>query len=115
MGAMGDNWAAGPVSTRSSAPPRPDQGLTASALPSPRLAPPAQETFATAPGWKRAGAVLGVVGAFFFFLTIPGWLALGRYKKWKAGEIPTPDLLIGWGYVITTLFVIAMISTVSGP
>jgi hypothetical protein len=86
---LGDAWSAGPVSAH--LPPRPD------------VAPPVSvvtvERFETAPPWKRVGAVVGVIGSFFFLLTIPGWFALAHYRKWKRNEIPTPTGLIIWGYI----------------
>jgi Mg/Co/Ni transporter MgtE len=73
-----------------------------------------QDTFSTAPRWKRVGAILGVVWSFLFFFTIPGWFALGHYKKWKRGEIATPNLLIGWGYAFAALVIVVMLSSPSG-
>ena len=47
--------------------------------------------------------------AFFFFLTIPGWIALSRYRKWKRDEITTPFGLIWWGYGFGALVVFTMV------
>jgi hypothetical protein len=49
---------------------------------------------------------MGVVFAFPFLLTIPGWIALSVYRKWKDGKRNQPTALIFWGIVATTLFVI---------
>lgn len=48
-------------------------------------------------GWRKFFAVSGIVFAFFFFLTIPGWIALRTYRRWKAGERGQPNILIAWG------------------
>jgi hypothetical protein len=48
-------------------------------------------------GWRKFFAVSGIVFAFFFFLTIPGWIALRTYRRWKAGERSQPNILIAWG------------------
>ncbi len=121
MDTLGDTWALGPKNETLVTPPRPDlPGLAVQTQPE-VIGAAVQtwatvrptETFQTAPPWKRVGAVLGVVWSFFFFLTIPGWLALGRYKKWKAGDIPTPHLLIGWGYCFLGLLLLVVLSDLS--
>lgn len=48
-------------------------------------------------GWRKFFAVSGIVFAFFFFLTIPGWIALRTYRRWKSGERGQPNILIAWG------------------
>jgi len=105
-----DPWAVTPATTGSATPPRPDAvGMTA-----PRPLAPAYATvgdFARAESWKRVGAILGIIWAFFFLFTIPGWLALGHYKKWKRNEIPTPFGLIWWGYGFSAVVVIAVLSS----
>jgi hypothetical protein len=72
-------------------------------------------SYATAETWKRVGAVLGVIWAFFFFLTIPGWIALGHYRKWKRDEIRTPYGLIWWGYIFGGLLVLGVLASVASP
>jgi hypothetical protein len=114
---LGDSWVAHPKGTVGPVPPRPDVAAPPS-VPTPHAAayrPAGLETFATAPGWQKVGAVLGVTWSFFFLLTIPGWLALGRYRKWKSGDIPTPRLLIGWGYAVAGLLVLAMLNAAVSP
>jgi hypothetical protein len=101
MSAYPDAWAAGPAAPIPPLPPRPDVV--------PTIAPATTSSYATAETWKRVGAVLGVVWAFFFFLTIPGWIALSRYRKWKRGESTTPFGLIWWGYGFGALFVFGMV------
>jgi hypothetical protein len=104
-----DPWAATPTTIGPAAPPRPDTLGAVAAAP---LAPSyAAGDYARAQSWKRAGAILGVVWAFFFLLTIPGWLALAHYKKWKRNEITTPYGLIWWGYGFSALVVIAVLSS----
>jgi hypothetical protein len=100
MSAYGDSWAAGPAVAVPPLPPRPDVVRSAAATTS---------SYGTAEAWKRVGAVLGIVWAFFFFLTIPGWIALSRYRKWKRDEITTPFGLIWWGYGFGALVVFTMV------
>jgi hypothetical protein len=112
-----DTWAVGPSGSlplpATPAPPsRPDlPASSASAWAQPLVAQslPVRGSFATAESWKRIGAVLGVFWAFFFLLTIPGWLALGHYKKWKRGEIDTPNGLIMWGFGFSALMVLVIL------
>ena len=54
-------------------------------------------------GWRKVFAIAGIVYAFFFFLTIPGWYALSVYRKWKAGEREESVGLIAWGIFGTVL------------
>jgi len=64
----------------------------------PMLPPPPLHPSIQGPrGWRRFFAVAGIVGGFFFLFTIPGWAALGTYRRWKAGERGQPNLLIVWG------------------
>jgi hypothetical protein len=72
-------------------------------------------SFTTAPTWKRVGAILGVIWAFFFLLTIPGWLTLFHYRKWRRGEIPTPNGLIIWGLGFSTFVGIVLLLAISSP
>ena len=58
---------------------------------------------------------MGVIGGFFFLLTIPGWIALSHYRKWKRAEIGTPNGLIVWGYIWTGLLALAILSVAAGP
>jgi hypothetical protein len=111
MSALNDSWAAGPAAETTPLPPRPDGQPTAiaSIQSGSRMA-----SYRTAEAWKRVGAVLGVVWAFFFLLTIPGWLALSHYKKWKRDEITTPYGLIWWGYGFGALLLLGVIGSVLG-
>lgn len=65
-------------------------------------------------GWRKFFAVVGVVGAFFFFFTIPGWMCLSIYRKWKRGEYVSgggrtqPTGLIVWGFIFSALVVIVI-------
>ena len=65
-------------------------------------------------GWRKFFAIVGVVGAFFFFLTIPGWMCLSTYRKWKRGQYvgrggrTQPTGLIAWGIIFSTVVVIAI-------
>jgi hypothetical protein len=103
-----DTWAFGPVSKPTGAPPRPDAQPTST--PAPRIHFSASQAYEEAESWKRIGALLGVIWAFLFFLTIPGWLAMSHRKKWKRGAIGTPFGLIWWGYGFGVLLLIAVIS-----
>lgn len=104
-----DQWVATPTAPGSVAPPRPD--TVGMAAPAPLAPAYAVGDFARAEAWKRVGAILGIVWAFFFLLTIPGWLALSHYKKWKRNEITTPFGLIWWGYGFSAVVVIAILSS----
>jgi hypothetical protein len=65
-------------------------------------------------GWRKFFAIVGVVGAFFIFFTIPGWMCLSTYRKWKRGEYvgrsgrTQPIGLIAWGVVVSAVVVIAI-------
>jgi len=65
-------------------------------------------------GWRKFIAIVGVVGAFFFFFTIPGWMCLSTYRKWKRGEYvgrggrTQPTGLVVWGVIFSALVVIAI-------
>ena len=65
-------------------------------------------------GWRRFFAIVGVVGAFFFFFTIPGWMCLSTYRKWKRGQYvgpkgrTQPTGLIAWGVIFSAVVVIAL-------
>ena len=107
MSVIDDPWARS-SSPAPSAPPRPDVNAYGSST---HVPAPLVSSFGRAETWKRIGAILGVVWAFFFFLTIPGWLALAHYKKWKRGEIDTPYGLIWWGYGFSALILIAMLAS----
>lgn len=80
--------------------------------PSPAPAPSNESEFVW---WKRTLAILGVICAFPFFLTIPGWIALRRYRDWRRGEKPAPHGLMVWGAVMTVAFVALMVSTALTP
>jgi hypothetical protein len=106
MSVIDDPWARS--SPPPTAPPRPDVNVHGSSV---HVPAPLRNSFERAETWKRVGAILGVVWAFFFLLTIPGWLALAHYKKWKRGEITTPYGLISWGYGFSALILIAMLAS----
>jgi len=112
MSEFNDPLAAGPNAGQAHLPPRPDLG-TITTAPIDRALPSA--SFRAAESWKRVGAILGVVWAFFFLLTIPGWLALSHYKKWKRDEIPTPYGLIWWGYGFGALIFILVLTSATSP
>jgi hypothetical protein len=108
MSAIDDPWAKAPTPPASLTPPRPDVRTYAAPA---SLTTSAQGSFARSESWQRVGGILGIVWAFFFLLTIPGWLALGHYKKWKRGEIDTPYGLIWWGYAFSAVVVIVLVSS----
>lgn len=107
------SWAAGPAAKRPSVPARPDVASGVSVAMTPPIHP--SGSYETSEGWKRTGAVLGVVWSFFFLLTIPGWIALSHFRKWKRNEIGTPYGLIWWGYGFGAVVVLGIISAVSQP
>lgn len=113
MNNFNDSLATGSTSGHAQLPPRPDLSQTTPIAPIDRTWP--SGSFQAAEGWKRAGAILGVVWAFFFLLTIPGWLALSHYKKWKRDEIPTPYGLIWWGYGFSALIVLVVLMSATSP
>src|SRR4051812_725577 len=59
--------------------------------------------------WNRVVAVVGVVFAFFFLLTLPGWFAAKSYGRWKRYEGDGRGLLI-WGYITIAFWVVVGIS-----
>jgi len=65
-------------------------------------------------GWRKFFAVVGVVGAFFFFFTIPGWMCLSTYRKWKRGQYvgrsgrTQPTGLIAWGVIFLAVVIIGI-------
>lgn len=65
--------------------------------------PPSFPTLQGPRGWRKFFAVAGIVGGFLILLTIPGWVALGTYRRWKAGERGQPNLLIVWGVCFVLL------------
>jgi hypothetical protein len=109
MTSLGDSWSAGTGKPTAELPPRPDVARQ------PGSQSPTPEIFSTAPTWKRAGAILGVVGGFCFLLTIPGWIALAHYKRWKRDEIRTPNGLIAWGYFFTAAILFAIVAVSIDP
>lgn len=112
MSTLGDNWSAGPKAALPAPPPRPDGVVALRPL---AVAVPGPETFSSVPSWKRFGAIMGVVGGFFFLLTIPGWIALSHYRKWKRNEIPTPNGLIVWGYIWLAIVVLVLVGAAASP
>jgi hypothetical protein len=104
-----DERASGHYRTRTALPapppPRPDSiGPTLSPVP------------ASGPkGWRKFFAIAGIVFGFFFLLTIPGWVGLFAYRKWKAGERDEPKVLIAWGAIMSSLFAVGLvIAIISG-
>ena len=65
--------------------------------------PPLHPTLQGPRGWRKFFAVAGIVGGFLILFTIPGWAALGTYRRWKAGERGQPNLLIVWGVCFVLL------------
>ena len=80
--------------------------------------PPLHPTIQGPRGWRRFFAVAGIVGGFLFLFTIPGWAALGTYRRWKAGERGQPNLLIVWGVCFVLLcsaFVVVAVAARVAP
>jgi hypothetical protein len=62
-------------------------------------------------GWRKFFAIAGIIFAFPFFLTIPGWKALSAYRKWREGERAQPTVLIVWGITVSVLIAFAVIAS----
>jgi hypothetical protein len=101
--ASGEPSAAGSAA-ETKLPPPPTHGYTGRPTSQLPLAPPRQDDGPK--GWRKFFAIVGIVFAFPFLLTIPGWVALSAYRKWKAGERGQPTLLIAWGVIGPVLFVL---------
>ena len=65
--------------------------------------PPLHPTLQGPRGWRKFFAVSGIVGGFLILFTIPGWAALGTYRRWKSGQRGQPNLLIAWGVCFVLL------------
>jgi hypothetical protein len=101
--ALGDAWAAD-RSPGTVMPPPPNPVSAAALGPGPQIGATPLERPTGPRGWRKFFAIVGIVLAFPFLLTIPGWIALSAYRKWKAGERQQPTGLIVWGVVATLLF-----------
>jgi hypothetical protein len=115
-----DAWASGPSMTPPAPAGIPDRPDVPGIRPNPWVRSVVQPTtltgsYASAPAWKRFGAGLGVFWAFLFFLTIPGWFALAHFKKWRRGEIPTPNGLIIWGLGFSGFVAALVLLTLASP
>jgi hypothetical protein len=65
-------------------------------------------------GWRKFFAIVGIVGGFLTFLTIPGWVALSVYRKWESGQREQPNLLIGWGvFCVCSLALVVAVTLVA--
>ena len=62
-------------------------------------------------GWNKFVAIVGIVTGFFFLLTIPGWIALTSYRRWKRGETTGRGLLV-WGYIAIGIWILAFLAVV---
>jgi len=83
-----------------------------------RLRPPEKpipEGWKPPDGWRKTFAVIGVVFAFFFFFTIPGWYALRAYRQWRDGDRPQPNFLIGFGIVMVAMWPIGAVLAAVSP
>jgi hypothetical protein len=58
--------------------------------------------------WQRVLAIAGLVFLFPFLLTIPFWIELGRYRKWKSGEIQRLPFLMAWGAFASVVVLLAI-------
>jgi hypothetical protein len=56
-----------------------------------------------------------VESALLVLAPIPGWFALGHYRKWKRAQIPRPNGLIAWGLGFSAFFVVMMIIGALNP
>jgi hypothetical protein len=65
-------------------------------------------------GWKKFFAIAGVVFAFPFLLTLPGWWTLSIYRQWKAGARPQPNGLIAWGMISSAMFGLLVLGVAAG-
>jgi hypothetical protein len=105
-----DTWSAGPTAAGIAVPPRPDLTLPSWTAPTFR-----KGSYDASQWWQRFLAATGVVFAFFFLLTIPGWVALSRYRRWKRGDQPNAYGLMVWGALVSGVFVVGMLSAVIAP
>ena len=63
-------------------------------------------------GWRKARIVSGVVTAFFFFFTIPGWAAFRAYRRWREGEDEKPPAgLRAWSWAWPAVFAVVIAAT----
>ncbi len=77
-------------------------------LPESPVPRPESRAVTDTPDWKRLLAITGVVCAFFYLLTIPGWFALARYRAWRRGEKPEPTFLVVFGGLNLVLLVLTI-------
>jgi hypothetical protein len=64
--------------------------------------------------WENRLVILGVIWLFPVFLTIPGWMALKRYRRWRAGELKRPNVILVWGLLMSTLMLMGAVVQVTG-
>lgn len=98
-----------PFTLPSSVPPPPPPRRTHVPLPQPPFVAPERPK-----GWRKFFAIMGIIGGFFVLLTIPGWVALDAYRKWSRGEREQPNVLIGWGMIVSVL-AFGLVLGVVGP
>jgi hypothetical protein len=67
-------------------------------------------SYASATRWQRVLAIVGIVFAFPFLLTIPGWIGVSHYGKWKRGEGPRPTGYMIWGALGIALLVVSFVA-----
>lgn len=107
-----------PAGTVGGSPPLPPPPSIIAGRSAPAPAPSREYPYGTAPqGWPKAVAILGVVTGFFFLLTIPGWILLSYYRRWRRGEVSGTGLIV-WGYIsmiLWPLMILGMISIASSP
>jgi hypothetical protein len=96
-----------------SLPPPPDS--SPARAPAPPITEPSSEPDPGPRGWRKFFAIVGIVAAFPFLLTIPGWIALSAYRKWKSGERAQPTWLIIWGVIASLLFLVAFVVGLTDP
>lgn len=52
------------------------------------------------------------MAAFPFFLTIPGWIALGSYRKWRDGRLSRPNFAFFWAGLFTVLLAVGIVGAI---
>jgi hypothetical protein len=63
--------------------------------------------------WEQVLMWIGLVLGFVIFLTIPGWIGLASYRRWKRGEIERPIFPIVFGGILVAAWAAAIVAVFS--
>jgi hypothetical protein len=84
----------------------------------PDLALPRSEPPRPGKPWERGWAIVGIVFAFPFLLTLPGWIGIDHYRKWQNHERDRPIGFIAWGMIMTVFIsvfiIVGLIGSIGG-